>query len=269
MRIIAVDWSGAKARPGSRIWLAEARDGVLSRLESGRDRGEVVDHLVELARHDPDLVVGLDFAFAFPAWFTRDVAGAEGIEALWRHVADEGERWLTDCPPPFWGRPGRRKPELPEHFRRTERVAAEPVGSQPKSVFQIGGAGAVGTGSIRGMPHLLTLRAAGFFIWPFHGAALPLVLEIYPRLLTGPVTKSDPEARRTYLRGAFPEILPRLEAVAAASEDAFDAAVSAVVMARHEDALKALRPASDPTERLEGRIWWPEEACAYSDAAGG
>ena len=37
---------------------------------------------------------------------------------------------------------------------------------RPKSTFQIGGAGAVGTGSLRGMPHLLTLREAGCAVWP-------------------------------------------------------------------------------------------------------
>ena len=38
-RAIAIDWSGAKSGARSRIWLAEVRDGCLTRLESGRDRG--------------------------------------------------------------------------------------------------------------------------------------------------------------------------------------------------------------------------------------
>jgi hypothetical protein len=44
---------------------------------------------------------------------------------------------------------------------------------------------------------------------------------------------------------------------AAGSEDAFDAAVSALVMDRHRDALSALRATTDLAEAIEGRIWRP------------
>ena len=155
------------------------------------------------------------------------------------------------------------KPELKDpscHFRRTEQVASQRKGVSPKSVFQFVGAGQVGPGSIRGMPHLATLRDKGFSIWPFHEARTPLVIEIYPRLLTGPVRKSDPEARATYLAEGFPEIDgDALTSKAASSEDAFDAAVSAVVMSRHLDEISALSVSRDATDLIEGRIWWPGE----------
>jgi hypothetical protein len=74
-------------------------------------------------------------------------------ESLWRAEVD-----------PFWGCPGRRNPHPKARlYRRTER-SEDSV--RPKSVFQIRGAGTVGTGSIRGMPHLLTLAKNGFGIWP-------------------------------------------------------------------------------------------------------
>jgi hypothetical protein len=41
------------------------------------------------------------------------------------------------------------------------------------------------------------------------------------------------------------------------SEDAFDAAVSAVAMADASKQLKALRQSTGRVERLEGRIWHP------------
>lgn len=259
MRIIAVDWSGASAGATSKMWLAEVDSGELIRLESGRDRTDLIAHLIAEARKDPDLVVGLDFAFSFPEWFATTTCEAASIEDVWSVVSKRGEEWLDACEPPFWGRRKGPRPDVPAAFRRTEQAASEPTGSQPKSVFQIGGPGHVGTGSIRGMPHLSNLRAAGFSIWPFHDVSIPLVVEIYPRLLTGPVTKSNAAARAAYLRDDFPEIPPKLETLAATSEDAFDAAVSAVVMARHADELRALTGATDPTELLEGRIWWPEE----------
>ena len=218
----------------------------------------MVDHLIDDAIADPDVVIGLDFAFSFPRWFAKK-RRAKSIEDLWSLVAEEGEEWLRNCPHPFWGRSEKRKPKLCEHFRLTENRASEQKGASPKSVFQIAGAGAVGTGSIRGMPHLATFRAEDFSIWPFHKAQTPLVIEIYPRLLTGPVTKSDFGARQQYLARGWPEIGDPFGRKAASSEDAFDAAVSAVVMSRHLDEISALTKSQDSTELIEGRIWWPRE----------
>ena len=173
MRHIAIDWSGAKQGARSKIWLAEVRDGRLVRLECGRSREEIVHELVTEAERDPGLVVGLDFAFSVPQWFFRQ-RGLRRVEDLWGLVAEESEAWLADCEPPFWGRPGRKKPELPEHFRRTEMESPRVGGSAPKSVFQIGGAGAVGTGSLRGLPCLGALHAADFAVWPFHEPRVPM-----------------------------------------------------------------------------------------------
>ena len=258
-RVIAIDWSGAKTGARRKIWLAEARAGRLTRLESGRDGREVVEHLIADARGD--VVVGLDFAFSFPRWFAED-QGAPPIEELWTLVAERGEEWLRRCPNPFWGRPGKRKPDWKNpscHFRLTEQRAPKLKGSSPKSVFQIGGGGAVGTGSIRGMPHLAKLRKEGFSIWPFHEVQARLVIEIYPRLLTGPVNRSDFDERQKYLADGCPEIGDALACKAASSEDAFDAAVSAVVMSRHIDEISTLTKSHDPTKLIEGRIWWPRE----------
>lgn len=262
-RVIAIDWSGAKSGARSRIWLAEVRDGRLTRLEPGRDRGEVIAHVIDDARTDPDVVVGFDFQFAFPSWFTEQ-QGATSIEELWDLVEERGEKWLRDCPHPFWGRPGKSKPDLTRHLRFTEQRAPKQKGVSPKSIFQIGGAGAVGTGSIRGMPHLARLREAElpegrFSIWPFHEVQAPLVIEIYPRLLTGPVNKSDHAERVSYLARGLPEIGAALARKAASSEDAFDAAVSAVAMHRHLDEIATLTEARDARERIEGSIWWPPE----------
>jgi diadenosine tetraphosphate (Ap4A) HIT family hydrolase len=252
---VAVDWSGAQARPESKIRLAEVVDGRMTRLESGRNREEVAAHLVEEARRDPGLVVGLDFAFSFPAWFCREL-GAEDGPGVWRAVRERGEAWLKECPEPFWGRPGRTRPELEAHFRETEDATAPIAGHQPKSVFQIGGGGAVGTGSLRGMPHLLTLQEGGYAVFPFDAPRLPLILEIYPRTLTGPVVKSDRAHRGAYLEEGFPEMTAEQLEAAAYSEDAFDAAVSAAMMARHLEEILALEQ-PEGVARLEGAIWGP------------
>jgi hypothetical protein len=50
---------------------------------------------------------------------------------------------------------------------------------------------------------------------------------------------------------------PRFSEAATRSEDAFDAAVSALVMLLHVDDLTRLPEERDPRLLLEGRIWFP------------
>ena len=165
---------------------------------------------------------------------------------------------MQDCEPPFWGRPGRPRPDGPAHLRRTEAALAAVGGIRPKSSFQIGGAGSVGTGSVRGFPALARLQDAGFAIWPFDTPARPPVaVEIWPRTFTGPVVKSDATARAAYVDLHLPQLAPDFRDAVVGSEDAFDAAVSAVVMSGHEPALRAL-PALDDAQ-LEGRVWVPSD----------
>lgn len=242
------------------MWLAESRAQRLVRLECGFTRDELVRELIERARRDPSLVVGLDFAFSFPTWFLRAL-GVTRARELWERVGREGESWLGDCPPPFWGKPFHKRPPFlrdAHPWRATERERPPLSGIVPKSVFQVAGAGTVGTGALRGMPHLAVLQDAGFSIWPFDRARLPMVVEIYPRYLTGRVNKSSRVARALYLQARHAsesrEMLERAEA----SEDAFDAAVSAARMQRFaHDFERLARTPRTPVDRTEGRIWVP------------
>ena len=265
MRHVAVDWSGAKS-PAGKIWLAEARDGRLERLESFPTRASVVQWIAACLLMPEPAVVGLDFAFSFPAWYCAHL-GAHSATDVWRVVASDGERWLETCAWPFWGRPGQRCPDLPEHLRRTEWLAGRRLKTRPKSTFQIGGAGAVGTGSLRGMPHLLELQDAGCAVWPFGAAGHVTIVELYPRLLTGPVTKSRPECRAAYLQDIARLWSPQHRLAAEASEDAFDAVVSALEMNARWQTL----PEPHTLDRLfalEGLIWDPAGAYSLRNDAG-
>jgi hypothetical protein len=258
---MAVDWSGRASRASKTIWIAEVIDGELIFLENGRSRFEVAELIVERAGWDNRLVAGFDFAFSFPDWYLVE-HNFKSVHELWAAAELHGEEWLAECMPPFWGRPGKRKPDLAgrDHFRTTDRFADPIGGVRPKSVFQIGGAGAVGTGSIRGMPVLAMLSGAGFSIWPFDPPAWPRVVEIYPRTLTGAVGKSSQSGRDEYLSARNLISSPSLRTQAASSEDAFDAAVSALVMWDHRTELALLREHDDTHGRLEGSIWYPELA---------
>jgi hypothetical protein len=135
--------------------------------------------------------------------------------------------------------------------------AAKVKGIAPKSPFQIGGAGAVGTGTLRGIPMLPRLRENGFSIWPFDEPRLPLLVEIYPRLLTGAVKKSVREERVRYLKEKIPRksLTKKSWAEAENSEDAFDAAVSAIKMGERRAEFAQLRRLVDEDRQLEGKVW--------------
>ncbi|HVM66342.1 MAG TPA: hypothetical protein VMU14_15845 [Acidimicrobiales bacterium] len=258
MRTVAVDWSGARSVTAQRraIWVAEAADGVLVRLEGGLTRDEAT--AVVLRRLAPGVLAGFDFSFSFPAWFVHAMGAVDGPGA-WEAAARDGEAWLAACAPPFWGRRGRPRPApdpaRPE-WRRTELGCAPQAASpltRPKSTFQVGGAGSVGTGAVRGMPLLRRLREAGAAVWPFDAAAPsgPVVAEVYPRWATGPVVKSQAAARAAHVAYLGAAVPPRLRALAEASEDAFDAACTAVALSVGACAF----PATDGTDAVEGRIF--------------
>ena len=141
-------------------------------------------------------------------------------------------------------------------FRRTEDQLRATRHLAPKSCFQIAGAGQVGTGSIRGIPYLTQLHASGIAVWPFDPPTLPLVVEIYPRLLIGPIVKGSTKERADYLTAHWPDLSLSHRASAVASDDAFDAAVSALVMSQHLDEFNDL-PRGDQISRLEGEVWTP------------
>lgn len=260
-RTMAVDWSGAVAGERRRIWLCEVEAGRVLRLKAGRSRKELIAHLIEESHQRPDFVVGLDFAFSFPAPFLRKRVHSD-VGTVWKEAALQGENWLANCPsPPFWGKPGKRKPRFCDDVlhRRTELSLAEETGMKPFSVFQIGGAGAVGVGSIRGMPLLTQLRDEGFAIWPFDRPRLPLVVEIWPRVFVGAVRKSRAAERRRFLETRYPDLAEPVHRDAAESDDAFDALVSALEMDRYRQELIRLEQAEDEVTALEGAIWRPRD----------
>ena len=295
-RVVAVDWSGDRSAAGQRrkiwaaVWTASPRgrvDGGEVTLQGGRTRMELAEWLITMARETPRMVVGFDFCFSFPAWFVRDELGCSGAPVFWAMVAREhGERWLAQPTPDprFWGRPHKRPAEfsgdlLHRMLRATDidckivsvipeaERAARVKGITPKSVFQIGGSGSVGTASLRGMPVLSQLRGAGFTVWPFDPPGLvhgrPMVVEMYSRLNTGAVHKSNPAARADYLRRkraddpAYAALPRRALQHARAGEDAFDALVSCMVMSARREEFAVLPAPKDPAYPIEGWTWAP------------
>ena len=300
-RVVGIDWSGSVDAAGQRrhiwagVWTRGGGGAKASvKLEAGQTREEVAEWLIAMAAETPAMVVGVDCCFSYPAWFVREHGCATVFEFWEKVAAGYGERWLArECPgvardERFWGRPHKR-PEVfcGAGYRRMMREtdwenkiaqgleggdpvrAAKMKGIGAKSPFQIGGAGSVGTGSLRAMPFLLRLRAAGFKVWPFESSLVgakrpkPLLVEMYTRLMTGAVAKRNADARAAYLKerkkndAAWVGISRGVMAKARGSEDAFDALVSTMEMVRYAQEFAGLRATRDAALRLEGITWRP------------
>lgn len=296
-RVVGVDWSGRVDAAGQRrhIWAGVWTDGKPMRLECGRTRPEIAEWLIELARETPRMVVGFDFCFGFPAWFVRGEHDVASGPEFWDLVECDGhaERWLSSSgvDARFWGKPGPHRgggrpaefsgERLHRMLRATDidcklvalipqaALQARVKGIAPKSVFQIGGAGSVGTASLRGFAVLRRLREAGFSVWPFDAPELaakspqPMVVEIYTRLMTGAVRKSNAAARAEYLgrkrkeSAAYRALSRGVLEKAKGSEDAFDALVTTMVMAERRTEFAALQKPRDPLHVVEGWTWAP------------
>jgi hypothetical protein len=271
--VIAVDWSGARTGAERKLWLAEVSDGGVQRLEDGRSREAMTDELVRVAaearRGGERVVIGLDFSFGFPAWYLRSRGWAQAHDA-WREFTGGVVDAVLAAPAfPFWGRGAlrtrpaalREDTDTPP-LRETERRLAGRA--RPFSVFQLVGAGAVGTASLRGMATLHALSRAGARVWPFdddEGGAGAVVAEVWPRLAAPQVNKSNAERRVAHARSLHGAVqgLAACEPAVRRSDDAFDALVAAVALWRAREALARLPDDSSPAERLEGRIWQPVE----------
>jgi hypothetical protein len=88
-------------------------------------------------------------------------------------------------------------------------------------------------------------------------------VEMYTRLLTGAVAKSNEAARKSYLMAkrradaAYAGLSRGVMTKALGSEDAFDALVCAMEMVRWRGEFGGLRETRDEVLRLEGITWRP------------
>lgn len=224
---IVVDWS-AKSKPSDAtptkdaIWWAAARDGVVGKPEYARTRHDAMQRLTAIMAGERDaqrrVLVGFDFPFGYPAGVARRLTGQAHAFALWRWLAERIEdddrnhnnrfdvaaRINQEYPGdgPCWGRPVSSEClEIPTHkpdgiargIHPRERRVADEQAAGAKTVWQLFGAGSVGSQVLLGLPALEQLRGAPtlreqVLVWPFEGGIevrhKPIVIaEVYPSLL--------------------------------------------------------------------------------------
>ncbi|MBU1324893.1 MAG: cobalamin biosynthesis protein CbiG [Alphaproteobacteria bacterium] len=206
---IIADWTAAEGKKlgDNSVWVGVAKRDVRFRLYSEthnvatRAEGEklIADLLADHRRRGDRVLLGFDFNLGYPAG-TAARLGLEGTpwSAMWKFVAsnvvDKADntnnryqvaakmnRLMTDAAWPFWGAPAKQtqrwltatKP--PEgsgdmaEFRATE-LAVRKGRLQPKSVWQMHGAGAVGGQTLVGIAavrRLVEKLGESAAVWPF------------------------------------------------------------------------------------------------------
>jgi molybdopterin molybdotransferase len=240
-RIAILDWSasGVPKTGKDSIWIGVTNaSGTTSQNIATRAGAEaaILTLAQEAVRSGERLLIGADLNFGAPAGLAKHLTGKAEAKALWgwlaeritddtrnrsnyREVAAEMNARLPGGGP-FWGNGSkaevqglpRTKPSLPnwlyEHRRCDQQSKAE--GLQPKTLWQLAGAGAVGAQSLLGMPMLHRLSAAlgaDCAVWPFEpieGKAV-VIAEIYAAFI-GPDVKAA-EARGKLRDAAEVELL--------------------------------------------------------------
>ncbi|MFN3930325.1 MAG: cobalamin biosynthesis protein CbiG [Brevundimonas sp.] len=207
---IIANWTAAEGKKlgDQSIWIGVAKRDVRFRLytethnAATRAEGEklLAGLLADHRKRGDRVLFGFDFNFGFPAGTAgRLQLSGTPWQAMWKflaaNVVDKADntnnryqvaakinRLMTDNAWPMWGAPAKQaqrwltttKPppgsgaDIPE-FRATE-VAARKGKLQPKSVWQMHGAGAVGGQTLVGIPavrRLLESLGPSGAVWPF------------------------------------------------------------------------------------------------------
>lgn len=214
--IITVDWSGGNQKSvkpcADAIWVSVHRDGRQDPPVYFRNRQLVESWLILVLTEERTagrrVFVGFDFAFGYPDGFAHAVTGDPDPLALWQwydeHIIDTpttNNRFdiagtlnaRFDGIGPFWGNGLKRDvADLPRKGNdRTctaypERRAVEHKATGAFSVWQMSGAGAVGSQVMMGLPVLHRLRQHfkdQVAVWPFEAIDAPIVfVEVWPSL---------------------------------------------------------------------------------------
>jgi len=233
--IVMVDWSGGHDRGAApvkdAIWAGVVRAGISEEPVYLRNRQVAETWLSDFLEAEQTagrrVLAGFDFPFGYPTGVAEAITGRADPFALW----DWLEARIEDAPKannrwqvagdinahfpgsgPFWGNVGKtdiaglpRKGTARSGHGCAEMRAVERVAKGAFSVWQLAGAGAVGSQVLMGLPVLARLRRRfgdALSVWPFEAPESQIVLaEIWPTLINVAVrAEEDPIRDRAQVR---------------------------------------------------------------------
>jgi len=224
---VVVDWSGGNDRGAKptkdAIWacIAEGREAEKPRYFRNRSVFETWFHdfLASQIKRQKRTFCGFDFPFGYPKDFAKSVTGREDPFALWdwleRHISDTPKannrfevahklNQLSDGIGPFWGNGTKtdwadlpRKGSARMGHGWPEKREAELHAKGSFTVWQLAGAGSVGSQTLMGLPVLQRARQAfpsQVSIWPLEDTDTDIVLvEVWPSLVADVISATLPE----------------------------------------------------------------------------
>ncbi len=227
-QVIVVDWSGGNDRGAKptkdAIWACVARAGITDKPIYFRNRQAfeiwITQNLDTAIAAGERVFCGFDFPFGYPRGFAEHITGQSDPFALWNWL----EQAITDEPRtnnrfevaatlnrkcegvgPFWGNGTKTDwPDLPRkgtHRRDhgfAEKRAAETATKGAFTVWQLAGAGSVGSQTLMGLPVLQRLRKRferDVSVWPIETPKARIVLaEVWPSLISDVIERTMPQA---------------------------------------------------------------------------
>ncbi|QEH77653.1 hypothetical protein EIK56_05545 [Sphingomonas sp. C8-2] len=199
-RFACIDWSGAKGdrQKGIAVAVSDGPGRTPKLIERTWSRGAVLDWLLDHARRDSDLLVGIDFSTAFPfldagGYFPGWAESPADARALWRLVDEicagdphlEAGAFVDHVEASrHFRRHGGRQGDLfgagNGRYRLVERLCRDGRHGPATSCFNLVGAAQVGKSSLTGM-RLLHRLDGRVPVWPFDPLPEtgPAIVEIY------------------------------------------------------------------------------------------
>jgi hypothetical protein len=227
-RFACIDWSGAKGdrQKGIAVAISDGPSRTPKLLDRAWSRQAVLDWLLDHARRQSDLLIGIDFSTAFPfldagAYFPGWADSPADARALWQLVdtISAGDPHLEagtfvdhDEARRHFRRHGGRQGDLfgsgNGRYRLVERICRDDRHGPATSCFNLVGAAQVGKSSLTGM-RLLHRLGSRIPVWPFDPVPDrgPMIVEIYTTIaaraagLTGGSKMRDADRLRAGLAG--------------------------------------------------------------------
>ena len=183
--------------------------------------------------------------------------GSTTVDELWSLVGREGEGWLAECCRALLGAAGTsearaRRPTCGGPSGRSRWGA-----SAPRACSRSAAPARSGPARFAACPTCAGCATRGSRSGPSMSPPPGWCSRSTPACSPGRSTRAAGHRRADYLAAAPWSVAPPFAASIIDSEDAFDAAISALVMHDHGADLAALRRATDPVGLLEGDVWRP------------